>query len=251
MQRQLDSIEKHDRFQICFDFRLATESNVLVSGTNNTGKSRLACGICSLLRYFDWKIIAFDNSGIWQEISDLPFLYFVEKDRLPIVQNSIVYDISLLTPKNQRKLVEVFLENLWNQTRKTPKRYRKQTLIVLEEFELYGHNSRYADNLHRVMHVGRNLKIRVLGITTDLALIDPAFIRLCQQRYHGRLGIVEHSKRKFRAYYGGDWCRIATKLDVGYFVYLNRDKLKIVHVPLFQPVTLPKPMNTLEVMRYA
>lgn len=242
MQKQLDHIEKHDRFQICFDMQLATESNILVSGTNKTGKSRLACGICSLLQYFNWKLIVFDNSGVWPEISDIPLVYTVEKDTLRIIQDgSIVYDISYLTPKNQRKLVDQFLEYLWNQTRKTPKRHRKQTLLVLEEFELYGARARYADHLHRIMHAGRNVAIRTLAVTTDLALVDPSFTRLCQQRYHGRLGIEVNSKRRFKGYYGSDWCRIATQLDLGYFIYLNRDKLKIIHVPLFDRKTHPRP----------
>lgn len=126
---------------------------------------------------------------------------------------------------------------------------RKQTLIIFEEFELIGRNARFADNLHRMLHVGRNLKIRVLGITTDLALIDPSFIRLCQQRYHARLGIEESSKRKFKAYYGSDWCRVATEgLEVGDFIHLCKRKLQVVSVPLFEPKTLPQELNTEKVI---
>jgi hypothetical protein len=50
-----------------------------------------------------------------------------------------------------------------------------------------------------------------------------------------------YSKRRFRNYYGLDWCRIAQELDLGFFIYLLRDKLKVVHVPLFEPKRLPAP----------
>ncbi|GAG26637.1 unnamed protein product [marine sediment metagenome] len=77
-------------------------------------------------------------------------------------------------------------------------------------------------------------------IELDLALVDTAFIRLTPQRFYGRLTIEENSKRKFRNYHGGDWCRIAQELDLGFFIYLVKNKLKVVNVPLFE--TKRKPM---------
>jgi len=235
---------KHNMLQIPFDITEAKKSNTLISGTNNTGKSRLASGICSNLEHFDWRLIVFDNSGIWREISDLPFVHTVEGKTIPLEDLDIIYDLSFLTPQTQRKAVDRFFKEYWNLVRRRRKKQRKRTLIVLEEFQMYGRNSRYSDNLARIMCTGRNLKIRVLAVTVDLALIDPMFIRLCEQRYHGKIGIEENSKRKFKSYYGLDWCRVATEgLEVGDFIYLNKGKLKIVSVPLFEPKTLPKPLT--------
>lgn len=74
-------------------------------------------------------------------------------------------------------------------------------------------------------------------------------MRLAEQRYHGKLGIEENSKRKFKAYYGSDWCRVATEgLEVGDFIYLCKGKLKVVSVPLFQAKTLPQELNTEKVI---
>jgi len=246
----LKSCVKTNMLQIPFDIAEAKKSNVLISGTNNTGKSRLASGICSILKHFDWSLIVLDNSGIWREISDLPFVRTVEGKTIPLEDlDKIIYDLSFLTPKTQRKAVDRFFKEYWNFVRHTPKKQRKQTLIVLEEFQTYGRNSRYSDNLARIMCTGRNLKIRVLGIVVDLALVDPFFIRLSQQRYHGRIGIEENSKRKFKAYYGGDWCRIACEgLQIGDFIYVLNDKIKIVSVPLFETKTLPKPLNLEKVL---
>ena len=107
---------------------------------------------------------------------------------------------------------------------------------ILEEFQLYGRNVRgsAAQNILRIMSAGRNHKIRLLAVTVDLALIDTSFIRLCSQRYYGRLSIEENSKRKFRNYHGLDWCRIATELDLGFFIYLGNDKLQVVNIPCFE-----------------
>lgn len=240
----LKSCVKANMFEIPFDVEEAKKSNILISGTNHTGKSRLACGIVSILKKLDWRIVCFDNSGIWREISDLPFVETIEGDRLVIEDLNKIYDLSFLTPKSQRQAVDRFFQEYWAILRHTPKRRRRHTLVVLEEFQTYGRNSRYSDNLARIMCTGRNLKIRVLAVAVDLALIDPFFIRLCQQRYHGRLGIEENSKRKFKSYYGGDYTKIACEgLGTGDFIYIINNKIKVVSVPCFEAKTLPTDLN--------
>ena len=229
-------------FGIPFDIEEQEDSNNLITGANKTGKSRLACGIASVLQTFDWKIRVFDNVGIWKKISDIPVFYMITKRNYdkeekewvyPFPETSMIFDMSLLKPIMQKKFVDSVLEKLWNKQVKNGSRW---TLIILEEFQLYGRNIRgsAAQNILRIMSAGRNHKIRVLAITVDLALIDTVFIRLCSQRYYGRLSIEENSKRKFRNYHGLDWCRIATELDLGFFIYLVKDKLQVVNVPCFE-----------------
>jgi len=250
-----DHIEKHiknqiSKFDIPFDIEEAQKSNVLISGTNHTGKSRLASNITSILQNFNWKIVCFDNTGIWRKISDLPVWYQVtEQDvdlayetvNYPFPNSSMIYDTSLLIPDQQKLFVDKVLRDLWDARVNNPS--NQWTLVTLEEAQLFMRNIRgsVSQNLLRIASAGRNLNIRILAITVDLALIDPSFIRLCQQRYHARLAIEDNSKRKFRGYYGGDWCRIAQELDLGFFIYLFKNKLKIVHVPLFEPKRLPTP----------
>lgn len=171
------------------------------------------------MQNFNWRIVAFDNVGIWKRISDIPTFYRVRESRnfdeeseewfYPYPVSSMIFDTSLLIPDLQKSFVNDVLERSWNaQVRLSTKQW---TLIALEESQLFMRNIRgsVAQNLLRICSAGRNHKIRVLGITVDLALVDPSFIRLCQQRYHGRLGIESNSRRRFRGYYGIDWCRIA------------------------------------------
>jgi hypothetical protein len=247
-----DHIEE-GKFAIPFDLREQETSNTLISGANKTGKSRLACGIASILQNFNWRIVVFDNSGIWKRISDVPTFHRIREPRnddlthqdryYPFPRESLIFDMSLLIPDLQKSFVNDVLERLWNvQVRSSSKRW---TLVVLEEAQLYMRNIRgsVAQNLLRICSAGRNNRLRVLAVSTDLALLDASFIRLTSQRYYSRLNIEENSKRKFRNYHGLDWTRIATELDLGYFVYLFRDKLKIIYIPCFETKRTPQPYH--------
>jgi hypothetical protein len=221
-------------------------SNILISGTNKTGKSRLAAGICSVLQSFDWKILVFDNSGAWRTISDLPFYVKLRTDsdryRLPVTSQSLLIDTSNLTIDYQRELVDKTALDLWLHRDQYGSRW---ILLVFEEFQLFGRTirSRQTQNLLRIMTAGRNKQIRVLAVTVDLALIDAALIRLCSPRFHARLGVEENSKRKFRAYYGTDWTETATDLKLGEFVRLSTNRLDLVSIPLFKPKRTPRPIR--------
>jgi len=242
------------KFEIPFDIHEAMKTNILVSGTNHTGKSRLASGICSVLQNLNWKIVAFDNTGIWKQISDIPTFYQLsenrnfDKDReewfYPFPTESMIFDTSLLLPINQKSFVDDVLRRLWNAQVYNPQ--NQWTLVALEEFQLFGRDIRssVAQNILRIASAGRNHKVRVLAITVDLALVDSVFVRLSGQRYHGRITREENGLRKFRNYYGLDNTRVACELDLGYFLYYLNDRIKIIHMPLFQPSRLPEPYRT-------
>ena len=243
-----DHIEKYDcdltyKFNLPFNIEEAKKSNILVSGTNCTGKSRLSCYIASILQTLNWKIVVFDPCGVYQKISDIPFFYTVTKHKnydtenkvwlFPFPKISMIFDMSLLKPCDQKKFTDAVLDKLWTRQVKNGSQW---ILIILEESQMFMQNIRgsISQSILRICSAGRNHKIRMLAVTPDLALLDTAYIRLSQQRYHGKLAIEENSKRKFRAYYGGDWCRVATELDLGYFVYMLKNKLKIVNLPCFE-----------------
>jgi len=234
-------------YPFAFDWREAEKSNILVSGTNSTGKSRLACKLAHILKTLGWRIICFDNSSVWQKISDLEICITISEDenfyQIPILEDkSVVYDISQLIPQEQKKLIDFVLRDVWENRNGENFEW---LLIILEEFELYGRTTRgnIAQNIFRIMHAGRNRMIRTLAISTDLALVDSSFIRLCSLRYHGRINFEANSKRRFRQYYGKEWLQIANSLELGNFIYLNRDKLQQIKVPLFEAKTKPQDYN--------
>lgn len=231
----LEHMYKPNMGKLPIDLSECKRSNILISGTNQQGKSLCAMSIADVLMRNQWQIITFDTCGNWKSKSSIPIVLKVRDKNMSVnFSKSMICDLSLLKLKNQKGFIEKFLERLW--LLRVVTRNDKWILCVFEEFQLMAKNLRgeLSQNLLRIMSVGANWKIRCLGITPDLSLIDPAFIRLCQQRYHFRLGNEPNAKRRFRAYYGLDWTRITKSLDVGYCLYVLRDKVAIHKIPMFQ-----------------
>lgn len=160
----------------------------------------------------------------------------------------MIFDLSLLLPSYQKEFIETFLSELW--VRRVTTKPRRWVLLVFEEFQLYGRNTRGMDsqNIMRIMSVSANHKIRVLGITPGLSLIDTAFIRSAQQRYYFKLSNELNAKRRFSRYYGSDYIYTARHLDVGQCLYVLREETpQICTIPLFvstrrsEPYTEPEP----------
>jgi len=235
--QQIENVENLDKNEgLPLDIAECQKSNLLVSGCNQQGKSLTAIQICNILINHDWQCVIFDNSGVWKYKSNIQTYNVSEEisDYLLSTSESAIFDISLLTSELQKSFVETVLRNIWNVRIKL--QLSTWLLLVFEEFQLYAKNIRgsLSQNLLRIMTVGANQKLRCLGITCDLALIDPSFIRLCQQRYHFKLGNEPNANRRFKSYYGEDWLKEALRLDVGECVYVNKDKLSLAKIPLFK-----------------
>ncbi|WGM89557.1 MAG: hypothetical protein NUK63_00065 [Candidatus Bathyarchaeum tardum] len=234
-----------------FIVEVSKNTNILLSGANNSGKTSLACSIASRLHKIGFTCIVLDVSGTWKNVSDLPHYSKITitngKIRIPRFEQNIsrIYDLSALKLSETKRVVERLSEQIWNeridQKKPTP------TFLFLEESECFLKSIRGNDaqSIYRLIHVGRNINTRCVLVTTDLALIDSSIIRLCGIRFHGFLNVEENSKRKFRSYYGRDFTRVAMEgLETGDFIRFqqyNRTKpLDVVSVPLFMPKTKPR-----------
>jgi hypothetical protein len=250
-ENQFNGATEQVHYGLLFDFEEAKKSNILISGANHSGKTRLACAIASILHRIGWKITVFDSSSVWKSVSDIPFYYEVKPNeyyfQIPTIDKSIIYDISNLIPEQQRLLIDGVLRTLWNT--RTNYRYNMWNLIILEEAQLFMKNMRGAlsQNLFRLASVGRNKQIRLMAICFDLALIDSAFARLCSQRFHGKLNIESNCRRKFKAYYSKTWLDVAEHLQTGSFVYVNNNTLQKIKTPLFESTRKPQDIETLSV----
>lgn len=236
-------------FDNLFELEEAKKQNILLSGANSSGKTRLSCGIASMLKTFG-TVQVYDVSGIWKNLSDLPHYSKANKvNNKAAIQRfernqSGIYDLSYLTLTESKQFVEDEARRLWEERAILPQQYITPLWLIYEEAEAYLRYARNCENLHRLIHIGRNQNIRVILITTDLALIDPSIIRLCSIRFHGYLNIEENSKRKFKSYYGSDWTRIAYEgLETGDFIRLQNRKLDVVSVPCFRTEHKPQPIN--------
>lgn len=219
-----------------FDITEAMKTNVLITGSNSTGKSLTAMAICDRLMRQNWQVLVIDNVGVWKQKSSVPVYFEVSPKTMKFVlpETSIIYDISLLLPSFQREFTENLLMEIWNN--KVISKSQTWQMIAIEESHLYMRNIRglVSQNLMRICSVGRNHKIRCLAISPTLTGIDKEFVRLSSQRYHFKITPEQHTMRRFRSYYGLDWCRIARQLDTGFCIYYLNEKLQVVEIPLFQ-----------------
>lgn len=236
-------------FENLFSIEEAQKENILLSGANGSGKTRLACGLANFFRMNGFQVLAFDTSGAWKENSDIPRFNLVRVsengfDYREPQEESLIYDLSRLNLKQARAFVNEVLGLLWNKRVEHGKRNAK-LMLFFEEAETYLSNIRGSEDseVYRCLHVGRNLNERAVLITTDLALLDASAIRLCSIRFHGKLNIEENSKRKFRAYYGTDNARIAFEgLKCGDFLRLQNGKLDVVSLPCFHTNIKSEPL---------
>ena len=230
-----------------FSLDEALQQNTLITGANRSGKTRLACAIASDLHKLGYQTIVFDTCATWLRASDLPYFVrarysqygYIEIPETPA--SSYIMDLSRLKLKDTKQVVDRICLEIWNN--RIDKLYNKPMFLIFEESECYLKNIRSIEkfgNIYRMLHVGRNISVRALLITTDLSLLDCSAIRLTNQRFHGYLNPEVNSKRRFNAYYGKDYTTIALEgLQTGDFIRYQKRKLKILHVPLFQPMQNP------------
>lgn len=232
-----------DKYPI--DIEECKRSNILITGTNQVGKSRLAMALSDILMVNNWHVIVFDTVGHWKEQSNIPYFYKVSENTMQYIipEDNMIFDISMLLPSYQREFLEMVLHDLWQwKTKDRTVWSRRWMMIVLEEAQLYMRNIRglVSQNMMRICSVGANHKIRTLAISPSLTGLDCEFIRLAQQRYHFKLGNELNAKRRFRGYYGKDWQRVTLAHDVGCFTYYLNGKLKVHCVPEFHSSIKPQ-----------
>lgn len=229
------------KYKLAFNLNEAINENILISGCNRSGKSNLAFNIASVLQHYG-QVLVVDSSGIWKRKSDIPLFFNIEYQNQPypiMERQSIIYDTSMLRATEQKVFLNDLTDAVWYRNLKDSK---TKTWLIIEESSNFCRNIRgeLSENILRICTVGRNIGVRMVLLTVDLALLDPIFIRLSAQRMHGKLNIEQNSKRKFKSYYGNDWFRCATELDCGYFIWLSNDKLQIVKYPLFESKRKPQ-----------
>jgi DNA helicase HerA-like ATPase len=177
---------------------------------------------------------------------------------LQIPETSIIFDISLLTPLEQQRTVEVFCQKLFQYQLNSNKRF----YLVFEEAQIYFPlNSIRAKRYQyttRVLTVGRNVGISICAISQFPSLIDCELRKNAQQIYVGC-----SSEPNTLAYWKGILGKNADQLkdlQNGEFLYYCRNKLSKIQIepyenhttktriaipePIIQPIPQPKQNNT-------
>jgi len=226
------------------DLEQCKKSNLMITGVNQVGKTRLAMALCDILMSEGFQCIVIDTVGHWKNRSSIPFYYDVSEVSMSYIipKTSMIFDLSELMPIFQKQWLEAFLHDLWKSRKhEQPNNY---CMICLEESHLYMRrlDSMASQSLMRICSVAANepYHIRVMAISPSFTGLHSEFRRLSQLRYHFRIGRESNTKRRFSGIYNKDWTRIALELDVGCLIYYNNGKMDIWKIPLFHTRRLPQ-----------
>jgi len=221
-----------------FDVEEQKRSNSLIVGCNSSGKTYLLASIEQALRLEDdWKTICFDNAGTFSKISDIPEKYRVlpVSQKIPIRSN-ICYDTSLLLRSAQIRFMSEMMRYYW--LSRAHNGASKWLAFLVEECELIWQRIRSKEHeaILRICSSGRNQKLRMVGVTTDLSLLDTHYIRLAGQRYFSKQLVEENAQRKLRRTIGKSWTEQTAKLEVGEFIYQKGTEIRAVQVPCYNKI---------------
>lgn len=224
------------------DVNECKRSNILISGTNAQGKSLCAMAICDSLMKHGFQIYAIDSTGIWKKKASIPYYYTVSETTMRYIlpKSSLIYDVSRLTASYQREFLENILGEIWLRRLDN---HNQWLIIAIEEAHLLMRHirGRASENLLRICSVGRNINMRTLAISPSFVGLDAEFRRLSQQRYHFKLPNESNTKRRFCSIYSKDWYRVAKALDIGFCIYYNNERMKVLKIPLFISKRKPIP----------
>ncbi|MCW4042601.1 MAG: hypothetical protein NWE90_02605, partial [Candidatus Bathyarchaeota archaeon] len=202
-----------------------------------TGKSDLAMLICERAMKQNTIIVVFDPSQDWIRRSSIKRYLKVESyTNLEIPSESLVYDLSLLSPIESQKVVERFSKRLFNYQAKIPEDKRRQYLVILEESHTYFYQgsmqSKRMQNSVKMLSVGRNVDIAVLLISQFASMLDKFAIKhSISQVWFGYTR--EPNDLKYLRLILGDNAEQLKKLEDGELLYLTRNGISKIAIEPF------------------
>lgn len=237
--------ENFEDFQ--FDPTEAMQTTTFISGSRGVGKSDIAMYIVDQLTKENIICIAFDSSLDWLKRSSIA-QYITAKPYsvLEIPEENTIFDLSFLTPLEQQRTVESFCKKLFErQIQNMANKY----YLVFEEAQVYfplnSIRAKRYQHSARVLTVGRNIGISLIGISQFPALIDKELIKNAQQIYIGTT-----SEPNTLAYWRGILGKNADQLkelENGQFVYYCRNKLSRIQIEPYEnrtpktQIAIPEP----------
>ncbi len=227
-----------------FDLGEAMRTGIFISGTSGYGKTNLAFHLVNEMMRNGVGVNVFDPSQAWRN-SGMPIVHqfrdyesFSAKDYPR--EKSIVYDISLLYVEQQKEVMTSIVRDMFN--RSTRLRNRPRRVFVFEECQLLVPQGRLQSNeaqeVLRMMTVGRNFNLRFILITQRPATVDKTAVSLCGQKYLGR--VDELNDIRYLRNWIGDWVEKLPSLNIGEFVYSKGNEPNVIRTPLFVPMVPPK-----------
>jgi len=176
---------------VLFDIEEALRTGFFICGTSGTGKTNLAKWLVQKLVENGITVYVIDASQSWLRNSPITKSVVVEpygKQTISWRSNeNVVFDVSRLYVKDQRRFVELFCSQVFNAH--VQGYVRNWEFLVFEETQLYLPNhslkSKVYQEVMRLVTSGRNFKIRFGLITQFASLVDKTVVKITKQRYFG------------------------------------------------------------------
>lgn len=230
-----------------FDVSEGLKSGTMIIGGRGTGKSNLAKHIVKQLIDNGCIIRIFEVSNAW--LSDTPIKNIAEivpNSVLDIPLNeSVTFDLSRLHVKQIKAFVAQIVATEYEIQSNTPKEQRKPKIFVFEDSVISLPKNRLtsieAEEILRLITVGRNFDLSYIGIVQRPALTDTSLFELSSQKFIGRLD-GQNDKKKLRNYIDREYIDMLDSLSIGEFVY----KTKKIAIPLFDSSVKPRRLKATE-----
>jgi hypothetical protein len=202
----------------------------LILGSKHSGKSDLGMMISDKVIEHKAIVTVFDPSGDWEKRSGITKVIRVSPNmRLEPLNESMIYDLSLLSPSESVNVVESYAKTLF-QTQ-AAKQKRSQIVVVFEECHLYFSNirSKQFANCVRLLSVGRNISITCVLISQFACMVDKYAVRQVISQFW--LGWTkEPNDLKYLRQIIGEHVKEMPKLEDGHFLYGNRRELGEIQI---------------------
>lgn len=212
------------------------ESNALILGSRHSGKSDAAMYIADKAMKQNAIVVCFDPSLDWIARSSIPTFTRVEPyASLDVPSESMIYDISLLSPRQQQKIVEAFSKRLFEH--QAERSDRKQYLVVFEEAHTYFYQgsmrAKALQNTVRLLSVGRNVSVACLLITQFASMLDKFAVKHATSQAWFGFTKEPNDVRYLRMLLGENVEQV-TKLQDGEFLYLTRNALSKIAIEPYE-----------------
>lgn len=218
------------------------KTGTVITGLPGYGKTNWAKILADILMTHGVRVYVFDPSQAWRN-SNLPRTQALHtKDRVIIVKDSTVYDISDLILTQQKGVVTWFTDQLYRRAvRGDP---HIPIVCVFEEAQLYFGNSylrsKVGERLLRYVSVGRNFNLHFMLVSRRLAYLSTDAVGACGQRYHTYTD--ERSDWNRAKNYLHEWSKQLGELEVGEFIYKRGKAIRRIETVLHVQYRVPKPI---------
>jgi len=213
----------------------ALQNGTYTCGTKGTGKTDLNMMIADRLMQHGVTVIVFDPTQDWQKRGSIPNYVVVKPySIIEIPKQNMIYDLSLLTPQQQQKVVEDFNRRLFDY--QVHDVLRKWIFVIYEEAHQYFRQGcMRAKNMQfsvRLLTQGRNYQIGVGMITQFSSLIDKDAMKYMMQRFIGASN-EPNDVAYLKGFLGKHVDRLKT-LKNGEFLLYHRGSVKLLEIEPYE-----------------